>query len=231
MANRARDRQPLLPILSQHANGRWHRLRTLLDAALTVENGEVLQNFHGGTRRGMSSTTVWRLIGRARDDLALTHPQFKDIRFAPHDFRRLFATELVNNGLPIHIGAALLGHLDIRTTRGYVAVFEEDVISNYHQFLARRRAERPKEEYRDPTPEEWSDFQEHFDKRRIELGSCGRPCGTPCTHEQADARLHPLPDAQRQPQDAAPDSTRSRRTSWPAASGPSPRDGKVRSKG
>jgi integrase len=29
--------------------------------------------------------------------------------FTPHDFRR-FATELVNNGLPIHIGAALLGH-------------------------------------------------------------------------------------------------------------------------
>jgi hypothetical protein len=26
----------------------------------------------------------------------------------------------VNNGLPIHIGAALLGHLDVQTTRGYV---------------------------------------------------------------------------------------------------------------
>jgi site-specific recombinase XerD len=32
----------------------------------------------------------------------------------------LFATDLVKNGLPIHIGAALLGHLDIQTTRGYV---------------------------------------------------------------------------------------------------------------
>jgi hypothetical protein len=95
---------------------------------------------------------------------------------------------MVSNGLPIHIGAALLGHLDIRTTRGYVAVFNEDVISNYQQFLARRRAERPKEEYRDPTPEEWSDFQEHFDKRRIELGSCGRPYGTPCQHEHACIR-------------------------------------------
>lgn len=42
-----------------------------------------------------------------------THPQFAEIRFAPDDFRRLFATDLVNNGLPIHIGAALLGHLDI----------------------------------------------------------------------------------------------------------------------
>jgi hypothetical protein len=28
---------------------------------------------------------------------------------------------LVNHGLPIHIGAALLGHLNLETTRGYVA--------------------------------------------------------------------------------------------------------------
>ena len=44
---------------------------------------------------------------------------------------RFFITELVNNGLPIHIGAALLGHLNIQTTRGYVAVFEEDVVLHY----------------------------------------------------------------------------------------------------
>ncbi len=32
----------------------------------------------------------------------------------------MFATELVNGGLPIHIGAAVLGHLSLQTTRGYV---------------------------------------------------------------------------------------------------------------
>ncbi|MFD6314921.1 tyrosine-type recombinase/integrase [Streptomyces nigra] len=136
----------------------------------------------------MSSTTVWRIVRRACNELATTHPEFANVHFAPHDFRRLFATELVNNGLPIHIGAALLGHLDIRTTRGYVAVFDEDVISHYHQFLARRRAARPTEEYREPTRDEWEDFQEHFDKRRVELGSCGRPYGTLCAHEHACIR-------------------------------------------
>jgi hypothetical protein len=69
----------------------------------------------------------------------------------------------------------LLGHLDIQTTRGYVAVFDEDVIAHYTEFLDRRRAKRPPTEYRRPTGEEWSDFQEHFDKRKVELGSCGRP--------------------------------------------------------
>jgi hypothetical protein len=41
------------------------------------------------------------------------------VRFTPHDFRRLFATDAVNGGLPLHIAAALLGHLNLDTTRGY----------------------------------------------------------------------------------------------------------------
>ncbi|MEV6424907.1 tyrosine-type recombinase/integrase [Streptomyces sp. NPDC051662] len=93
------------------------------------------------------------MIRRARKELAATQPEFAHVHFAPHDFRRLFATELVNNGLPLHIGAALLGPLDTRTTRGYVAV---------------------------------------FDRRRVELGSCGRPYGTPYAHEHACIRC-PMP--------------------------------------
>jgi hypothetical protein len=87
--------------------------------------------------------------------------------------------------LPIHIGAALLGHLNIGTTQGYVAVFEDDVIRHVQDFLARRRAMRPEEECRPVTEEEWQEFDEHFDKRKVELGSCGRPYGTGCQHEHA----------------------------------------------
>lgn len=94
----------------------------------------------------------------------------------------------MNNGLPIHIGAALLGHLNLQTTRGYVAVFEEDVVRHYHEFLARRRDTRPEGEYRLATAEEWGEFEEHFDKRKVELGSCGRPYGSPCAHEHACIR-------------------------------------------
>ncbi|WP_240001537.1 tyrosine-type recombinase/integrase [Streptomyces sp. ST1015] len=148
----------------------------------------LFQTRHSGNQRGMSSTTVWRAIRRACEELAVTRPEFENVKFAPHDFRRLFATELVNNGLPIPIGAAPLGHLNIRTTRGYVGVFEEDVITHCQQFLAQRRSLRPAEEYREPTAEEWSDSQDHFDKRRVELGSCRRPYGTPCAHEHACIR-------------------------------------------
>jgi len=83
-------------------------------------------------------------LAKLCDTLAEERPALAACRFTPHDFRRLFATDLVNHGLPIHIGAALLGHLDLQTTHGYVTVFNEDVIRHYQTHLASRRARRPR---------------------------------------------------------------------------------------
>jgi hypothetical protein len=142
----------------------------------------------GTTRRVISPATVLVMLRRRCNDLAEHHPQFSTAGFTPHDFRRLLATDLVNNGLPIHIGAALLGHLNLETTRGYVAVFNEDVIRHYQAFLDRRRQARPADEYRTITQPEWAGFEEHFDQRKVELGGCARPYGTPCQHEHACLR-------------------------------------------
>jgi hypothetical protein len=80
----------------------------------------LFQRQRGAIGMVFSQRAVLNLLRRRCAELATTHPQFAQARFTPHDFRRLFATELVNNGLPIHIGAALLGHLSLETTRGYV---------------------------------------------------------------------------------------------------------------
>ncbi len=136
----------------------------------------------------MTNGAIGTTIRKVCQDLSEIDPRFDGVHFRPHDFRRLFATELVNNGLPIHIGAALLGHLNLDTTRGYVAVFEEDVTRHYQTHLERRRALRPPEEYPPVTAEEWTEFEAHFDKRKVELGSCGRPYATPCSHEHACIR-------------------------------------------
>ncbi|MGW7296682.1 tyrosine-type recombinase/integrase [Streptomyces sp. NPDC054829] len=142
----------------------------------------------GSTRSVISPFTVLHMLARCCRDLAEHHPAFRSVTFTPHDFRRIFTTELVNSGLPIHIGATLLGHLNIQTTRGYVAVFGEDVIRHYLAHLNERRQLRPDDEYRDSTSDEWGEFEEHFDKRKVELGTCGRPYGTPCQHEHACIR-------------------------------------------
>ncbi|HZE15064.1 MAG TPA: site-specific integrase, partial [Mycobacterium sp.] len=87
-----------------------------------------------------------------------------------------------------HIGAALLGHLNLQTTRGYVAVFNEDVVRHYQEFLDRRRQARSTDEYKPVTDTEWSEFEEHFDRRKVELGGCARPYGSACQHEHACLR-------------------------------------------
>lgn len=148
----------------------------------------LFQRQNGTTPAVFCTGTIQEMISRRGQALAAAHPGFRGLKFTPHDFRRIFATELVNSGLPIHIGAALLGHLNIQTTRGYVAVFDEDVVRHYQEHLHHRRQVRPEGEYRDTTEQEWGEFEEHFDRRKVELGSCGRPYGTPCQHEHACIR-------------------------------------------
>ena len=110
------------------------------------------------------------------------------VRFTPHDFRRIFATEAVASGLPVHIAAKLLGHETLTTTQAYIAVYDHQVIDHHRAFIARRRGTRPSEEYREPTEAEWDEFIGHFERRKVELGVCGRAYGTPCMHEHACIR-------------------------------------------
>jgi hypothetical protein len=84
----------------------------------------------------------------------------KPLNLTAHDFRRFFATEAVSSGLPIHIAARLLGHHSLTTTQSYLAIFQDDLVRSYRAFLEQRRAMRPEAEYREPTSEEWQEFQQ-----------------------------------------------------------------------
>src|SRR5260370_32844777 len=129
----------------------------------------------GTTRAVLSVHTIQRMLQRPCLALARTRPEFTELTFSAHDFRRIFTTELVNNGLPIHIGAALLGHLSLQTTRGYVAVFNEDLIRHYPGFLDRRRHLRPPDEYRPPTDQQWTESQDHYPQHKEQPGNCVPP--------------------------------------------------------
>ncbi len=110
------------------------------------------------------------------------------LEWRPHDFRRIFVTDALRSGLPPHIAAKICGHTVLDTTMGYAAIYPEDVVSHHRAFIARRRAERPSEEYRDLTVGEWDEFLAHFELRKVALGVCGRDYGTPCAHENACVR-------------------------------------------
>jgi integrase len=143
-----------------------------------------------GARHEVLSHHYVRTILNATADAAGLTDNGAPIRFTPHDFRRLFTTELVGAGLPLHIAATLLGHLDLDTTRGYTAVFPEQLITAHQQMVERRRSLRDAAEYRQVTVDEWRDFEHHFQLRRVALGDCLRPYGTPCVHEYACVRCH-----------------------------------------
>jgi integrase len=145
-----------------------------------------------------SQTTILKWLNQAVERTGLTDAANQPLLCTPHDFRRMFATEAVAGGLPVHIVSRLLGHANVNTTQAYTAIFDEELVRSYRTFLDRRRSTRPEAEYREPTEEEWRDFQAHFQARKLALGECGRPYGSSCKHEHACIRCPSLRVAPRE---------------------------------
>ena len=140
------------------------------------------------------------MIKTALTGTGLTDASGKPLTFLPHDFRRIFVTDAILNGMPPHIAQLICGHHDINTTMGYNTVYPEEVINGHRAFIARRRAQRPSEEYRTPTEQEWQEFLGHFERRKVALGDCGRAYATACIHEHSCLRCSLLrPDPAQRP--------------------------------
>ncbi|MDX3708815.1 site-specific integrase [Streptomyces europaeiscabiei] len=142
----------------------------------------------GHERRRLTFNFVRRAINETLAASGLTDSSGNRLTFQPHDFRRIFITDAILNGLPPHIAQVVAGHDSINTTMGYAAIYPTDAIEAHQAFIARRRALRPVEEYRAVTPEEWQEFLGHFERRKLALGECGRAYGTDCAHEHACIR-------------------------------------------
>ena len=142
----------------------------------------------GPENRRLNPDSVRDLLAGALQDTGLADADGRPLRYTPHDFRRVFITEAVMNGLPPHIAQVIAGHRDINVTMGYKAVYPDEAIQAHRAFLARRRALRPTEEYRVPTEAEWEEFLGHFERRKVATGTCGRAFGTPCIHEHSCLR-------------------------------------------
>jgi len=142
----------------------------------------------GTENRAISAPRIRTLLDEALAATGLTGADGQPLRFVPHDFRRIFVTDAVNNGMPPHIARLVVGHRDLNTTMGYKAVYPDEAINGHRAFLARRRDLRPSAEYRTPTDEEWQEFLGHFQRRKLALGDCGRAYGTACVHEHSCLR-------------------------------------------
>jgi integrase len=158
----------------------WHERTWLPPSPLLFQRRVSSEN------RAITTTHVAKLLNAAPARSGLTDPATgAPLHCTPHDFRRMFITDAVQNGLPPHIAQVIAGHHDISVTMGYKAVYPEEAIRSHLAFLAGRRSLRPTEEYRIPTGEEWAEFLGHFERRKVATGTCGRAFGTPCIHEHA----------------------------------------------
>ncbi len=154
----------------------------------------------GTENRPITAPAIRKLLDAALAATGLTQADGRPLRFVPHDFRRIFITDAVLNGMPPHIAQLVVGHADINTTMGYKAVYTEEVVTAHRAFIARPRATRPGEEYRTPSDAEWDEFLGHFERRKVSLGTCGRAFGTACIHEHACIRCPLLrPDPAQRP--------------------------------
>jgi hypothetical protein len=148
----------------------------------------LFQHRVGTENRAINAPAIRNLLDAALTATGLTDTPGQPLRFLPHDFRRIFITDAVMNGMPPHIAQLVVGHRDLNTTMGYKAVYPEVAINGHRAFLARRRELRPSGEYRTPTDEEWEEFLGHFERRKLALGDCGRTYGTACIHEHSCLR-------------------------------------------
>ena len=141
-----------------------------------------------GEIRSISNNSLRKALNETLAASGLLDKEGNPLHFQPHDFRRIFITDAILNGLPPHIAQIIAGHDSIKTTMGYAAIYPSDAIEAHRSFIARRRKLRPSEEYRAVTSEEWQEFLGHFERRKLALGSCGRAYGTDCAHEHACVR-------------------------------------------
>ncbi|WP_240361733.1 site-specific integrase [Streptomyces sp. MBT27] len=186
-----RGQQAMMPLVAAYDS-----LERLWSAPMPF----LFQRRCGPEDRAIPRNYIYTCLNDALAASGLTGPANEQLRYTPHDFRRIFVTDALRSGLPPHIAARICGHRTVDTTLGYAAIYPEDVINHHRSFIARRRSLRPGEEYREPTAQEWQDFLAHFELRKVALGVCARDFGTPRVHEHACIRCPVLrPDPEQMP--------------------------------
>jgi integrase len=123
----------------------WHECVWMPPAPLLFQRRFRTEN------RSINHGTLRKMLQAALADTGLVDAaDGGPLNYTPHDFRRVFITDAIMNGLPPHIAQIIAGHRDINVTLGYKAIYPDEAIQAHLAFLARRRSLRPSEEYRVP---------------------------------------------------------------------------------
>jgi len=100
----------------------------------------------------------------------------------PHDCRRLFASEHLNNNVPVHVIQALLGHATIDTVMVYAKLYPSHLIEEYRKAVrGAYGAVHGEDSFRNPSAEEWAAFTASCSMRDMGTHLCALPTGEHCS--------------------------------------------------
>jgi integrase len=99
----------------------------------------------------------------------------------PHDCRRVFASEHLNNNTPVHVIQALLGHASLDTVMIYAKLYPSQLIEEYRRTMrGLYNAHYGEEGLKNPTAEEWTAFAASCNLRDMGTHLCALPTGEHC---------------------------------------------------
>lgn len=99
----------------------------------------------------------------------------------PHDCRRVFASEHLNNNTPIHVIQALLGHATIDTVMVYAKLYPHQLVEAYRKSVRGTYAALYGEQsLSNPTKDEWEAFASTCSLRDMGTHLCALPTGEHC---------------------------------------------------
>jgi integrase len=136
----------------------------------------------GRTRPNMIGRTTMRemLAGLSRRAGAQTHDG-QPLIVAPHDCRRVFASEHLNNGMPPHVLRELLGHERLDTVMIYAKLYPGALVEAYRRHVRGvYQSVHGPEVLKAPTIEEWDAFARSCDMRDMGTHLCALPAGEHC---------------------------------------------------
>jgi site-specific recombinase XerD len=99
----------------------------------------------------------------------------------PYDCRRVFASDHLNNNVPVHVIQALLGHASLDTVMVYAKLYPTQLIEEYRKAVrGLYHAAHGEDSLRNPTADEWAAFSASCTLRDMGTHLCALPTGEYC---------------------------------------------------
>lgn len=135
-----------------------------------------------GHPSAMSVQTIRKRLSELSSAAGARRADGTPLLLRPHDCRRLFATEHLNNNTPIHVIAALLGHASLDTVMIYAKLYPETLVEGYRAALRGLYTDvYDTDALQAPTAEEWATFAASCNLRDMGTHLCALPTGEHCS--------------------------------------------------